>query len=485
MAERRAAPADERRSARIICSTPSGTRAGRAACSSCRRRRCTRSRDEPIDERRAAHARRRRTGCRSSRRICWPSAPAQDDGLDVVIARPFNHAGPRQIGGVRGVELRAADRAHRSRPRAAGDPRRQPRRPPRHHRRARRRRGLSAADGRRRAGRPVQHLFGPRVEDRRPARGAAALRARADHASRWIRTRLRPNDVPVVQGDASRIRAELGWAPKIPRRADAVGHARVVAQRDAAPDADRWPRPRKSAASSSTSSPALLRAPAALADVVAGGALARRRASLFNLVVLPRLVRPAVSPRRLGRRAGVGHRAVSAGGARARALLSVAARNRRGGVGRSSRPATACATLVGAHVRTAPLPWNRAKSVGGLAAFIVFGSARRRRRSPRGRRDAIDGAAVVDRRRAGASPALVGGVRRDRADPAERQHHRAGHGGRRAVVVEPRRRSASARVAAGCRRRDSLPALGAQRRRRRRRLARADGDGARARSRAP
>ena len=31
------------------------------------------------------------------------------------------------------------------------------------------------------------------------------------------------------------------------------------------------------------------------------------------------------------------------------------------------------ATLVGAHVRTSPLPWNRAKSVGGLAAFIGFG----------------------------------------------------------------------------------------------------------------
>ncbi|MFI5177968.1 MAG: DUF92 domain-containing protein [Vicinamibacterales bacterium] len=32
------------------------------------------------------------------------------------------------------------------------------------------------------------------------------------------------------------------------------------------------------------------------------------------------------------------------------------------------------ATLVGAHVRTAPLPWNRAKSTGGLAAFIVCGA---------------------------------------------------------------------------------------------------------------
>jgi GDP-4-dehydro-6-deoxy-D-mannose reductase len=28
-------------------------------------------------------------------------------------------------------------------------------------------------------------------------------------------TRLRPSDIPVVQGDASRIRGELGWAPKI------------------------------------------------------------------------------------------------------------------------------------------------------------------------------------------------------------------------------------------------------------------------------
>ena len=32
------------------------------------------------------------------------------------------------------------------------------------------------------------------------------------------------------------------------------------------------------------------------------------------------------------------------------------------------------ATLVGAHVRSARLPWNPAKSVAGLTAFIVFGS---------------------------------------------------------------------------------------------------------------
>ena len=33
------------------------------------------------------------------------------------------------------------------------------------------------------------------------------------------------------------------------------------------------------------------------------------------------------------------------------------------------------ATLVGAHVRTAPLPWNREKSAGGLLAFLVAGGA--------------------------------------------------------------------------------------------------------------
>jgi uncharacterized protein (TIGR00297 family) len=31
------------------------------------------------------------------------------------------------------------------------------------------------------------------------------------------------------------------------------------------------------------------------------------------------------------------------------------------------------ATLVGAHAKSRPLPWNRAKSAGGLAAFIAFG----------------------------------------------------------------------------------------------------------------
>ena len=41
--------------------------------------------------------------------------------------------------------------------------------------------------------------------------------------------RLRPNDVPVIQGDASRIRADLGWAPRIPVEQTLLGYARVVA----------------------------------------------------------------------------------------------------------------------------------------------------------------------------------------------------------------------------------------------------------------
>jgi GDP-4-dehydro-6-deoxy-D-mannose reductase len=28
--------------------------------------------------------------------------------------------------------------------------------------------------------------------------------------------KFRPNDMPVLQGDATRLRAELGWVPKIP-----------------------------------------------------------------------------------------------------------------------------------------------------------------------------------------------------------------------------------------------------------------------------
>ena len=65
------------------------------------------------------------------------------------------------------------------------------------------------------AGRPFNICSGRAWKIARPARRTAARRARADQGRTWIEARLRPSDVPVVQGDASRIRSELGWAPKI------------------------------------------------------------------------------------------------------------------------------------------------------------------------------------------------------------------------------------------------------------------------------
>ena len=58
---------------------------------------------------------------------------ARDERLDVVVARPFNHIGPRPGSRLRRLELRSSDRPDRTRSRAADDPRRQPRSPSRHH----------------------------------------------------------------------------------------------------------------------------------------------------------------------------------------------------------------------------------------------------------------------------------------------------------------------------------------------------------------
>ena len=85
-----------------------------------------------------------------------------------------------------------------------------------------------------RARRPaVQHLLRPRVENRRSARRSCCTLARVPIRVTLDPERLRPVDVPVIQGDASRIRvgARLGAAD--PGRADAVGHARMVAGGDA------------------------------------------------------------------------------------------------------------------------------------------------------------------------------------------------------------------------------------------------------------
>jgi len=138
----------------------------------------------------------------------------RDDGLDVVIARPFNHAGPRQ----------SSDFAVASFARQI----------------ARIEAGLSAPELR------VGNLDARRdmtdVRDVVEAYDLLLSRAPAGRAFNicsgraWrvgdlldellhlarvpIRTipddaRMRPSDIPVIQGDASRIRAEFGWGPKI------------------------------------------------------------------------------------------------------------------------------------------------------------------------------------------------------------------------------------------------------------------------------
>ena len=139
----------------------------------------------------------------------------EDDGLDVVIARPFNHAGPRQSAAfavssfarqIARIEAGLADPEIR----------------------------VGNLDARRDmtdvrdvveayhllmngavAGRPYNICSG------RAWKIGDLLEELLHFARLSIRVtvderRLRPNDVPVIQGDASRIRAELGWVPRIP-----------------------------------------------------------------------------------------------------------------------------------------------------------------------------------------------------------------------------------------------------------------------------
>jgi GDP-4-dehydro-6-deoxy-D-mannose reductase len=138
-----------------------------------------------------------------------------DDELDVVIARPFNHAGPRQSSdfvvssfarqiamieeGLAPPELRVGNLDAR--------------------------RDMTDV-------RDVVDAYVLLMDSAPPGRPFNICSGRAwkvrdllDELLHFARVqiqvsvdqaRLRPVDVPVVQGDASRIRAELGWAPKIP-----------------------------------------------------------------------------------------------------------------------------------------------------------------------------------------------------------------------------------------------------------------------------
>ena len=140
---------------------------------------------------------------------------AIDDGLHVTIARAFNHMGPRQdpFFAASGFARRIADiEAGRWEPEiAVGN--------------LDARRDLTDVRDTVRAyrliveqgitGRPYNVCSGRAITirellDRLLARARVPIRVRIDP------TRLRPNDVPLLLGDPTRIQTELGWLPEIP-----------------------------------------------------------------------------------------------------------------------------------------------------------------------------------------------------------------------------------------------------------------------------
>lgn len=137
------------------------------------------------------------------------------DGLNVTIARAFNHMGPRQdpFFAASGFARRIADiEAGRWEPEIAVG-----------NLDARRDftdvrdtiRAYKAILERGTPGRPYNVCSGRAITigevlDRLLARARVPIRVRVDEA------RLRPNDVPLLLGDPTRIRTELGWQSEIP-----------------------------------------------------------------------------------------------------------------------------------------------------------------------------------------------------------------------------------------------------------------------------
>jgi len=137
------------------------------------------------------------------------------DGLHVTVARAFNHMGPRQdpFFAASGFARRIADiEAGRWEPEIAVG-----------NLDARRDltdvrdtvRAYEAILERGQTGRPYNVCSGTAITignllDRLLARARVPIRVRVDPA------RMRPNDVPLLLGNPSRIRTELGWQPEIP-----------------------------------------------------------------------------------------------------------------------------------------------------------------------------------------------------------------------------------------------------------------------------
>jgi GDP-4-dehydro-6-deoxy-D-mannose reductase len=140
---------------------------------------------------------------------------AADDGLDVTVARPFNHGGPRQgaayvVSGfarqIARIELGLAPPEIR----------------------------VGNLDARRDMTdvRDIVDAYVRLMDAGTKGRAYNICSGRAwrigDLLAELLQcatqaidvvvepARLRPNDVPVVQGDATRLRADLGWQPRIP-----------------------------------------------------------------------------------------------------------------------------------------------------------------------------------------------------------------------------------------------------------------------------
>jgi len=138
-----------------------------------------------------------------------------EDGLDVVVARPFNHAGPRQSQAFVISSFARQIALAEARGKAADI----------HVGNLTARRDIT--DVRDVAGAYV------RLMDSAPAGRAFNIASGTAHQMSDLLTRLiaasrakvrvvedpdrlRPSDTPVIVGDATRLRTELGWAPQIP-----------------------------------------------------------------------------------------------------------------------------------------------------------------------------------------------------------------------------------------------------------------------------